>query len=165
FELCEGTPVPGKEEYLNSEKYEIKAWDWERPGNIRPLITRLNELRRRNPALQEYDNLTFHLCDSDHVLFYEKSTRDGKNVLFIAVNLDPFEPHDVTLFFPMTVIGVGEHETWEAEELLTGGRHLWRGSHQNVCLDPESPARVWRVRRWDRSEEDFDNFMPATLVD
>src|SRR5690606_33395466 len=70
FELCEATPVPGKEEYLNSEKYEIKAWDWDRPGNIRPLIKRLNQLRRENPALQEYDNLHFHLCDNDQVLFY-----------------------------------------------------------------------------------------------
>ena len=84
---------------------------------------------------------------------------------FVAVNLDPFEAHDVTLFVPMNVNGVGDHETWEAQELLTGGRHLWRGSHQHVRLEPDAPARIWRVRRWDRSEEDFDTFMPATVVD
>jgi starch synthase (maltosyl-transferring) len=158
FELCEATPLPGREEYLDSEKYEIKAWDWDRPGNIRPLITRLNELRRANPALQEYDNLRFHLCDHDQVIFYEKSTPDLANILFVAINLDPFEAHDVTLFFPMGTIGVTEDDTWEAEELLTGDRHLWRGSHQHVRLEPDAPARIWRIRRWSRSEQDFDTF-------
>jgi len=165
FELCEGTPVPGKEEYLDSEKYEIKAWDWNRPGNIRPLITRLNHLRRENPALQEYDNLRFHLCDNDRVLFYEKSMPDGSNIVFVAVSLDPFEGQSVTLFFPTDAIGVGPDETWEAEELLLEGRHLWRGSHQHVRLDPQAPARMWRVRRWTRSEQDFDYFMAPTVVD
>jgi starch synthase (maltosyl-transferring) len=164
FELCEATPIPGKEEYLNSEKYEIKAWDWDRPGNIRPLITRLNQLRRENPALQEYDNLRFHLCDSDQVLFYEKSTPDGRSVLFVAVNLDPFQARDVTLFFPLDAIGVGEHETWEAEELLTGSRHLWQGSHQRIRLEPGAPARIWRARHWLSSENQFDYFMDATVV-
>jgi starch synthase (maltosyl-transferring) len=164
FELCEATPVPGKEEYLNSEKYEIRAWDWDRPGNIRDLITRLNRIRRENPALHEYDNLRFHLCDSDQVLFYEKSTADGRNALFFAVNLDPFEPHDVTLMFPMNVIGVGEHEAWEAEELLQGGVHLWHGSHQRVRLEPHAPVRIWRVLRWERSEHDFDYFMEPVVV-
>jgi starch synthase (maltosyl-transferring) len=165
FELCEGTPLaPGKEEYLDSEKYEIKAWDWDRPGNIRPLITRLNELRRQNPALQEYDNLRFHLCDSEQVLFYEKVSPDGSNVIFVAVNLDPYQAHDVTLFFPLLTIGVGEHEPWEAEELLIGGRHLWQGSHQRVRLDPEAPARIWRTRHWVSSERGFDQFMEPTVV-
>jgi starch synthase (maltosyl-transferring) len=117
---------------------------------------RLNQLRRENPALQEYDNLQFHLCDNEQVLFYEKST--PTDLLFVAVSLDPFEGHDVTLFFPMITIGVDEHETWEAEELLTGARHLWRGSHQHVRLEADSPARIWRVRRWTRTEQDFDSW-------
>jgi len=164
FELCEGTPVPGKEEYLDSEKYEIKAWDWNRPGNIRPLIRRLNQIRRENPALQEYDNLRFHLTDSDQVIFYEKGTADGANVVFVAVNLDPFESHDVTLFFPLDSVGVAEHETWEAEELLQGGAHLWQGSHQRIRLDPAAPARIWRVRRWGSTEHRFDTFMEPEVV-
>jgi starch synthase (maltosyl-transferring) len=164
FELCEAAAIPGKEEYLDSEKYQIRAWDWDRPGNIRQLITRLNHLRRENAALQEYDNLRFHYCDNDQVLFYEKSTPDGSNVLFFAVNLDPFQAHDVTLFFPLPTVGVEEGETWEAEELLTGGRHLWRGSHQHMRLEPDAPARIWRTRRWQRSEHDFDYFMEATVV-
>jgi starch synthase (maltosyl-transferring) len=164
FELCEGTPLPGKEEYLDSEKYEIRAWNWDRPGNIRELITRLNRIRRENPALQEYENLRFHLCDSDQVLFYEKSTPDGSNVMFVAVSLDPFEAHDVTLFFPLSALGVGDGETWEAEELLQGGRHLWQGSHQHIRLEPSAPARIWRTRRWNSSEHGFEQFMEPVVV-
>jgi starch synthase (maltosyl-transferring) len=164
FELCEATPVPGKEEYLDSEKYQIRAWDWDRPGNIRDLITRLNRIRRDNPALQEYDNLRFHLCDSDQVIFYEKSTPDGLNSIFVAVNLDPFEAREATLMFPMDVIGVAEHEAWEAEDLLEGGVHLWHGSHQRLRLEPDAPARIFRVLRWARSEHDFDYFMEPVVV-
>jgi starch synthase (maltosyl-transferring) len=164
FELCEATPIPGKEEYLNSEKYEIKAWDWDRPGNIRPLITRLNELRRKHRALQEYSGLRFHLCDNDQVIFYEKSNPDLSELLFIAINLDPFTARDVTLFFPMEVIGVTAEETWEAEELLSGERHLWRGSHQHLRLSPETPARIWRIRRWTRSERNYDAYMEPTVL-
>ncbi|MQA88629.1 MAG: DUF3416 domain-containing protein [Gemmatimonas sp.] len=156
FELCEAEAISGKEEYLNSEKYEIKAWDWDRPGNIRDYIRRLNQLRRANPALQESDNLQFHLCSSDQVLFYEKSTPDGSNLLFVAVSLDPFQAHDVTLFFPMNVVDVREDERWEAEELLEGGRHRWRGSHQHVRLEPQAPARIWRVLKSEHSEQDSD---------
>jgi starch synthase (maltosyl-transferring) len=152
FELCEGTPLPGREEYLDSEKYEIKAWDWDRPGNIRSFITRLNTLRRTNPALQEYDNLHFHLCDDEQVLFYEKAL--GDNLLFVAVSLDPFAARSVTLFFPMPTMGIAEDEAWQAEELLTGERYFWRGSHQHVRLEPSSPARIWRVRRPHRDERE-----------
>ena len=147
FELCEGTPLPGREEYLDSEKYEIKAWDWDRPGNIRPLITRLNQIRRENPALQEYDNLGFHLCDNDQVLFYEKSTPDGSNMIFVAVNVDPYNVHDATLFFPLDRMGLGEHEAWETDELLSGHRWYFNGSHQRVRLDPAAPAVIFQVSR------------------
>ncbi|HEV2149470.1 MAG TPA: alpha-1,4-glucan--maltose-1-phosphate maltosyltransferase [Longimicrobiaceae bacterium] len=165
FELCENTPLaPGKEEYLNSEKYEIKAWDWDRPGNIRPLITRLNAVRRANPALQEYDNLRFYGADDDHVLFYGKATPDRSNIIFMAVNLDPFQAHEATLWFPLDVMGMGPHDPWEVEELLTGERHFWQGSGQRVRLDPGAPARIYRVRAWRSSEHDFDYFMEPTLV-
>jgi starch synthase (maltosyl-transferring) len=164
FELCENTPVPGKEEYLNSEKYEIKAWDWDRPGNIRPLITRLNQIRRENPALQEYDNLHFYGCDNDNVLFYGKATPDRRNIIFVAVNLDPFQAHDATLWFPLSVMGMSPHDPWEVEELLTGERHFWHGSSQQVHLDPESPARIFWVRAWRSSEQNFDYFMRPTVV-
>jgi starch synthase (maltosyl-transferring) len=165
FELCEGTPLaPGKEEYLDSEKYEIRAWDWDRPGNIRPLITRLNHLRRENPALQEYDNLDFHLTDNDQVIFYAKRSPDGENLVFVAVNLDPFQTHEATLFFPLDEIGVSDTDHWEAEELLEGGRHFWQGSWQRVRLEPEFPARIFRVRPQLPSEHSFNQYIEPTVV-
>ena len=93
YELCEGTPIPGREEYLNSEKYEIKAWDWDRPGNIRSYITRLNKIRRENPALHEYDNLRFYGAYDDNILYYGKMTKAKDNFILIAVNLDPNGAH------------------------------------------------------------------------
>ena len=166
FELCENTPLaPGKEEYLDSEKYEIKAWDWDRPGNIRPLVTRLNAIRRANPALQEYDNLRFYGADNDNVLFYGKATADRTNIVFVAVNLDPFQAHETTLWFPLDLMGMGPADPWEVEDLLTGERHFWHGSGQRVWLDPGSPARIYRVRAWRSSEQNFDYFMEPTLID
>ncbi len=165
FELCENTPLaPGKEEYLDSEKYEIRAWDWDRPGNIRPLVTRLNQVRRANPALQEYENLRFYGADDDHVLFYGKATPDRTNIVFVAVSLDPFQAHEATLWFPLELMGMGPHDPWEVEELLTGERHFWHGSGQRVRLDPGAPARIFRVRAWRSSEHDFDYFMDANVI-
>ena len=76
----------------------------------------------------------------------------------------PYQAHDVTLFFPLVTIGVGEHEAWEAEELLMGGRHLWQGSHQRVRLEPDAPARIWRTRHWRSNEHGFNTFMEPTVV-
>src|SRR5215813_8507772 len=89
FELCEATPIPGKEEYLDSEKYEIRAWDWNRPGNIRVHITRLNGIRRDNPALHELRNLRFYNAFNDQILLYGKMTPSKDNAILIAANLDP----------------------------------------------------------------------------
>ncbi|HYJ80667.1 MAG TPA: alpha-1,4-glucan--maltose-1-phosphate maltosyltransferase [Longimicrobiaceae bacterium] len=165
FELCEATPLaPGKEEYLDSEKYEVKAWDWDREGNIRPLVARLNQVRRQNPALQEYDNLRFYPADSDDVLFYGKMTPDRSNLIFVAVNLDPFQAHESMLHFPLGEMGIGWHDPWEVEELLTGERHFWHGGSQHVWLEPGAPARIYRVRAWRSSETGFDHFMAPTLV-
>ena len=165
FELCENRVLaPGKEEYLDSEKYEIKAWDWERPGNIRPLITRLNQVRRANPALQEYDNLRFHPADGDSILFYGKMLEDRTSMVFVAVNLDPFQAHETVLHFPLQEMGIGWGDPWEVEELLTGERHFWQGADHWLRLEPDAPGRIYRVRAWRSSETGFDYFMPPTLV-
>jgi starch synthase (maltosyl-transferring) len=165
FELCEATPLaPGKEEYLDSEKYQLRAWDWDRPGNIRPLITRLNRIRRENRALHEYDNLRFHPSDDDSVLFYGKMTDDRTSMLFVAVNLDPFSAHESAIHFPLDAMGIGWTDPWEVEELLTGERHFWQGGTQQVRLEPDAPARIYRVRAWRSSEHGFDYFMEPTVV-
>jgi starch synthase (maltosyl-transferring) len=151
FELCEATPIPGKEEYLNSEKFEYKVWDWDRPGNIKDFITAVNRIRRENPALHELENLRFYPADDDNVLFYGKMTPDRSNMVFIAVNLDPFDEHEAGLEFPIAEMGLETTDTFEVVELLTGARHLWRGSRQRVVLDPEvNPCAIYRVGGWEQ---------------
>lgn len=149
YELCENSAIPGKEEYLNSEKYDYKVWDWDRPGNIKDYITKVNRIRKENPALHELENLRFYNADNDNVLFYGKATPDGSNLVFIAVNLDPFETHEAVLEFPLQTIGIAEDENFQVEELLTDTRHLWHGQEHSVTLDPQrNPAEIYRVTRW-----------------
>jgi starch synthase (maltosyl-transferring) len=149
FELCENQACPGKkEEYQDSEKYQLRAWDWDRPGNIRPLITRLNQIRRENAALREYDNLRFYECDNDQVLFYGKATPDRRNIVFVAVSLDPFGAQEATVRFPLSGMSVAPDEVWTADELLGGERQMWQGAEQRVRLDPENPARIFLVHAW-----------------
>jgi starch synthase (maltosyl-transferring) len=149
YELCENQALPGKEEYLDSEKYQYKVRNWDRPGNIKDFLTRLNAIRKANPALHEVQNLRFHSADDDNVLFYSKATPGGDNMIFVAVTLDPFEPHAATLDFPLEMIGLGEDDAFQVEELFTGTRRLWRGRHHAVTLDPDdTPAAIFRVRPW-----------------
>jgi len=165
FELCENTPLaPGKEEYLDSEKYEIRAWDWNRPGNIRAHITRLNQIRRANPALQEYENLRFYHAENDQVFFYGKMTRDRTNAVFVVVNLNPFEAQEGHVYFPLDQLGIGWDDPWEVEELLREERHYWQGSGQWLRLEPDAPTRIFRVCSGRHTEHDFDYYAEATVV-
>ena len=149
FELCENEAVPGKEEYLNSEKYTYKVWDWERPGHIKDLITTVNRIRRENIALRELKNLRFHAVDNDNVLFYSKINTDRSNMIFIAINLDPFDVHECTLEMPLAYMGLNTHENYLVKELLSGDSHLWNGVQQRIRLDPyTSPALILHVIPW-----------------
>jgi starch synthase (maltosyl-transferring) len=159
FELCQGAAVPGTEEYVDSEKYEIRVRDWDQPGNIKDFIARLNRIRRDNPALHAYRNLRFYSADSPHVLFYGKMTPERDNVVLAAVNLDPFSAHESTLELPLDEMGIGADETYELHELLADRRRLGRGSSQRITIDPDvSPAHIYRVNRWRRRERDFQYF-------
>lgn len=154
FELCEATPVQGKEEYLNSEKYEFKVWDWDRPGNIKDYITTINRLRREHPALQEYDNLRFYWADDDSVLCYGKTTPDHTDNIVVAVNLDPFQVHETWIHFPLADFGISDHEQYRVTELITGESYIWTGGSQHVRLDPHyEPVQIFSLRRW--SHVDF----------
>jgi len=146
YELCENTPVPGREEYLNSEKYEYKVWDWDRPGNIIPYITRVNAMRRAHPALQLYDNLRFYPSDDEHITCYGKATADGSDRVLMVVNLDPFDTHETWLHLPVGDWGFPAGQPFQVEDLLTGEVHLWH-EHQHMRLDPhDEPARFYAVR-------------------
>ncbi|MBN2433454.1 MAG: alpha-1,4-glucan--maltose-1-phosphate maltosyltransferase [Acidobacteria bacterium] len=160
FELCEGTPVPGTEEYLHSEKYEHKVWDWNRPGNIKDFIRRLNQIRREQPALQQYRNLRFYTADNDNLLFYGKHTADLKNIILMAVNLDPFEAHEATVELPLAELGLKPDETYQMHELISGRYFFWTGARNYIRVDPEyQPAQIFRLGRWSYREQDFDYFI------
>src|SRR5262249_11953122 len=159
FELCEAAALPGSEEYARSEKYEIRVRDWNAPGSIVGYITRLNAIRRENPALHTFRNLRFYSSDSSQVLFYAKMTADRDNVILVAVNLDPFAAHSATLALPLEEIGISPGETYELHELLADQRRLAHQSSVAIELAPAtSPAHIYRLRRWRRREQDFPYF-------
>ena len=147
YELCEATPVPGKEEYLNSEKYEFKVWDWDRPGQISEYIARINAIRRAHPALQQYDNLRFFEASDDHVLCYGKTSVEPRDTVVVVVNLDPFHAHHARISLPIEDFGVERYGQYRATELLTGEVFLWTGTEQEVTLDPATnPAMIFEIQ-------------------
>lgn len=144
FELCENAALPGREEYLDSEKYQFKQRDWNTPGNIKTLITRLNTARRGNPALQHLTNLRFHSAENDQILFYAKAA--GDNVILVAVNLDPQHTQTAAVEWPCWEYGLAWDADYVVEDLLTGERWTWHGSRNYVALDPSTRvAHVFRV--------------------
>jgi starch synthase (maltosyl-transferring) len=145
FEFCENQAVPGTEEYLNSEKYEIKVRDWNQPGNIKEFIGRVNSIRRENPALQQFLNLQFLNTDNDQILFFAKATQDKNNVILVAINLDPLNAHYCTAFVPAEVVGVAPGRSYRVTDLVTGARYVW-SDRNYVRLDPAvEPAHILRV--------------------
>ncbi|WP_136420137.1 maltotransferase domain-containing protein [Herbaspirillum sp. ST 5-3] len=155
FELCEAAPVPGKEEYLDSEKYEIRAWDWHRPGNIVSEISVLNRIRSENPALQSHLGIRFLNASDDHILYFVKSTEPvgsgrhhfGDNIVLVAINLDPFAPHEATIELPLWELDLPDDGALELEDLVNGRRMTWQGKFQQLRLDPfVCPYAIWRVR-------------------
>jgi starch synthase (maltosyl-transferring) len=145
FELCETAAVPGREEYLDSEKYQIRAWDWRRPGNIVAEIAALNRLRARNPALRDTMGLTFLPAANEQVLFYEKATPERDNVVLVAVSLDPFGAQTAAVELPQWHWKLPDAAALLAEDLMSGATHTWNGKWQSVTLTPETPFRIWRV--------------------
>ena len=155
FELCEAEPVPGKEEYWFSEKYEIKPRDWNAPGNIIPLISSLNRIRHENAALQTHLGLRFLASGNDQVLYFAKATFDRSNIILVAISLDPHHPQEAQLEIPFDFIS-HNNDTHElhVEELLRGQQLVWRGERQHWYFDPsELPLGIWRVVL---SEKEFD---------
>ncbi len=146
FELCEGTPIPGREEYLDSEKFQLRAWDWDRPGNIISEITALNRIRRQNPALRTHLNTVFLPAGNDAVTVFEKATSDRGNVLVVAISYDPAGPQETAFEFPFWHWNTTEQAAFDAENLMTGERSVWRGKNQTVRLTPDQPFVIWRIR-------------------
>ena len=149
YELCENEALPGREEYLDSEKYQFKERDWNAPGNIKDWIAQLNKIRKENRALQLYTNLRFYPAENDAILFYGKMTAARDNIILVVVNLDPHRTQHSFVDVPIDQFGQMESDAYEVHDLLSGARYIWRGRRNYVELDPEiQPAHIFRVRRW-----------------
>jgi len=147
FELCEGKPIPGKEEYIDSEKYQFKVWDWDRPGNIKEYITKLNMIRRNNTEFQHYRNLIFFHAENNNILFYCKYTKDFENAVLVVVNLDPYNVQESIVYVPVHMFGFGYDETYEVIDLITGEHYFWCGERNYIKLDPinKEPAHILKI--------------------
>ncbi len=158
FELMEHRPLrPGSEEYLDSEKYQIRHWPRDRSDSLREFLTRLNRIRRENPALQQDRTLRFHPVDNPAVVCYSKAA--GENTVLVAVNTDPHHHHWANVELDLGALGLSEDRPFRVHDQLTNEVYRWHGRWNVVGLDPAScPAHVFRVARQERTESDFETF-------
>ncbi|MCC6850125.1 MAG: alpha-1,4-glucan--maltose-1-phosphate maltosyltransferase [Deltaproteobacteria bacterium] len=146
YELCEGIPLrPGGEEYLDSEKFQLRQRDYDAAGNLNDDLRALNGLRRRHRALQRVDNVAFHDAGAEQLLWYSKRGDAPEETLLVVVNLDPHQTRESMVEVPLDLLGLGEDATFEVEDLLSGERYAWRGRRAYVRLDPAD--RVGQIFR------------------
>jgi len=145
FELCEAAPVPGKEEYQDSEKYEIRPRDFTAPGNIIAEIAQLNRIRRQNPALHTHLGLTLYNAWNENILYFGKRSEDGSNFILVAVNLDPFNAQEAQFELPLWELGLPDDAHTQGEDLMNGHRWTWYGKTQWMRLEPQMPFGIWRI--------------------
>ncbi len=159
FEALEGRPREhGSEEYLDSEKYQLR--DWKRDPSMSELIGIVNHIRRENPALQSDRGLRFHFTENDQLLAYSKSTPDNANVILTVVNVDPHHVQRGMVNLPLEELGIESDRSYQAHELISGARYLWSGARNFVEVNPQSmPGQIFRFRRRVRSEHDFEYFL------
>ncbi|MDF2398565.1 DUF3416 domain-containing protein [Pseudomonas sp. 3MA1] len=145
FELCESAPLPGKEEYLDSEKYQIRPRDFSAPGNIIAEIAQLNRIRRQNPALHSHLGLKLYNAWNDQILYFGKRSSDGGNFVLVAVSLDPFNPQEAHFELPLWEMGLPDDAPTQGEDLMNGHRWTWYGKTQFMRLEPAQPFGIWRI--------------------
>ena len=157
FELCEATPLqPGKEEYLDSDKYQLRSWPERAPGDIVDEITRLNQLRRLHPELQSHLGTRFYVAHNDQVLYFGRLldpgflARTGSMVL-VAINLDPHAPQEADVEIPLWEFGLPDHATVAAQDLWDGHRFQWHGKIQRIRLEAAQPFAIWRISAGDQA--------------
>ncbi len=161
FELGEDVPYQtGSEEYLNSEKYEIRQWNLDHPDSLRQLIGSVNRIRRENPALQSDWSLRFHEIANDQLLCYSKRTSDWSNIILLMVNLSPHHVHSGWVELDLQSLGLDTEHPFQVHDLLTNAHYMWQGPRNYIELDPHSvPAHIFRVRRRIHTEQDFDYYL------
>jgi len=161
FELCEATPrEPASEEYLDSEKYQLRHWDLNRPDSLKDLIFRVNRIRQENPALQSNRHVHFHPVSNDELICYSKHTDERSNIILVVVNLDPHHTQAGWVDLDIDALGLKPDESYQMHDLLGEARYLWNGSHNYVELNPHVvPAHVFLMRQRVHTERDFDYFV------
>jgi starch synthase (maltosyl-transferring) len=160
FELFVADALPGKEEYLHSEKFEIRCWDWNDPRPMRELIARVNRIRRENPALQTNWNIRFCESDNPNIICYLKNTVDRSNLLLVVVSLDPFNNQQGTVRVPLAELGIGAGRPYLVHDLLTDEKNIWHDAENQVSLSLQAvPAKIYRLHPRLRREQDFDYYM------
>jgi starch synthase (maltosyl-transferring) len=160
FELQEKTARPGSEEYARNEKYQLRRWQLDQPDSLAPLLRRLNEIRRDNPALQLLRGTVFHETDNDSLLCFSRVTAEGSNALLVVVNLDPHHRQTGWLSLNMPALGLDAGAAFQVHDLIADARYLWNGGRAFVALDPLiMPAHVFRVRHHVRSEHAFEYYL------
>lgn len=146
FELCEAAAVPGKEEYLDSEKYQIRPRDYRAPGNIVAEIAQLNRIRRQNPALQTHLGFQPYLAWNDNIFYFGKRTEDRSNFILVAISLDPHQPQEAHFELPLWELGLRDDAHTQGEDLMSGHRWTWYGKTQWMRIDPAHlPFGIWRL--------------------
>jgi starch synthase (maltosyl-transferring) len=161
YELMESAArEPGTEEYRDSEKYQLRHWDFDRPDSLWPLIARINRIRRDNVALQSDRSLSFCPIDNDQLIAYVKHDAASGNIMLTVVNLDPHNTQSGWLSLDLGSLGLAADQPFQVHDLLSDQRYQWQGPHNFVMLDPQRiPAHVFRIRRHVRREQDFDYFL------
>lgn len=161
FELMEHTPIRhGSEEYLDSEKYEIRHWDLDRPDSLKPLIARVNRIRNENEALQNDWSLRFHSIENDQILCFTKESDDRSSLILTAINLDPHYTQSGFVTLPLDQLEIPADRGFEAEDLLTGARYIWHGPRNYVELNPAKQAgHILKIHRRLKIETDFEYFL------
>ena len=150
FEICDARPLVkdgvAREEYLDSEKYQLRLWDMDQPGHIKDDIRLLNRLRREHPALQQFANLRFYAAHDGNIIHYGKWSDDRESFVLVSVNLDPYDAHGAAIEVPLWELGLSNDATVEATDLVTGDDFTWTGIHQHVHLTPEDrPYAIWEL--------------------
>jgi starch synthase (maltosyl-transferring) len=161
FELFENAPrEPGSEEYLDSEKYQIRDWKLDRHDSLKDFIARVNRIRKENVALQHDQTLGFHSVDNDELICYSKKSEDLTNIIVVVVNLDPHHTQSGWVDIPLAAFDLDPDHPYQVHDLLSNTRFIWNGTRNYVELNPYIvPAHIFRLRRRVRSEQDFDYYL------
>ncbi len=158
YELMESIPRPGVEELAQNEKYQLRVWDRDRPDSLRPVMALVNQIRRAHPAFCDLRSLHFHRTDNDRLMCFSK--RRGDDVVLVVVNLDPYHVHRGWIELDLDVLDLSHDRSFQVHDLLSQAHFTWQGARNYVELDPHQiPAHIFEVRRFARSENQFEYYL------